>query len=200
MERQYWIRSKPVYTSLLWHEKATSHLVIAEGDGGMAVLKLLQQKYPTQIVRGFFVKSADSSKNYADIISNLAPDEFTVFTNANDALTALKTKLPDCYMGTRFYVAGSEGFIWQVAKELYDVGVQDDDIDKELCGTLARTVYCVHCKAMTQNAHHNIVTCTGCQRQLFVRDHFSRRLGAYMGLMVDAEEPGILPTIDEVYP
>ena len=53
---------------------------------------------------------------------------------------------------------------------------------------------------MTQNAHHNIVTCTGCQRQLFVRDHFSRRLGAYMGLMVDAEEPGILPTIDEVYP
>ncbi|MFT7414386.1 MAG: hypothetical protein ACI9FO_001045 [Methylophagaceae bacterium] len=200
MERQYWIRSKPVYTSLLWHEKATAHLVIAEGDGGMAVLKLLQQKYPIQIVRGFFAKSPDSLKKYADIIITLAPNEFTVFANANDALEAFKNSLADCHMGTRFYLAGSEEFIWQVAKELYQFGVQSDDIDKELCGSLARTVYCVHCKAITQNAHHNIVTCSGCQRKLFVRDHFSRRIGAYMGLMVDAEQPGDLPTINEVYP
>ena len=185
---------------MLWHEKATAHLVIAEGDGGMAVLKLLQQKYPIQVVRGFFAKSPNSLKNYADIISSIAPDEFTVFANADEAVTAFHDILAGCHMGTRFYVAGSEGFIWQVAKALYDFGVQDDDIDKELCGTLARTVYCVHCKAVTKNAHHNIVTCTGCQRHLFVRDHFSRRLGAYMGLMVDAEEPGVLPTIDEVYP
>jgi len=200
MERQYWIRSKPVYTSLLWHEKATAHLVIAEGDGGMAVLKLLQQKYPTQVVRGFYAKSSDSLKNYADIISSLIPDEFTVFANANDALKSLKNSLAEYHMGTRFYVAGSEAFIWQVAKELYDFGVQDDDIEKELCGTLARSVYCVHCKAITHNVHHNIVNCTGCQRKLFVRDHFSRRLGAYMGLMVDAEQPGDIPTINEVYP
>jgi hypothetical protein len=200
MERQYWIRSKPVYTSLLWHEKATGHVVIAEGDGGMAVLKLLQQQYPTQIVRGFFAKSPDTVKNYADIISSLVPDEFTVFANANEALKALKNSLPNCYMGTRFYVAGSEEFIWQVTKELYNFGVQSDDIDKELCGTLARTVYCVHCKTITKNVHHNIVSCDGCQRKLFVRDHFSRRLGAYMGLMVDAEQPGDIPTINEVYP
>ena len=200
MERQYWIRSKPVYTSLLWHEKATAHLVIAEGDGGMAVLKLLQQKYPTQIVRGFFAKSPDTLKNYADIINSLVPDEFTVFANTNEALTALNVVLPDCYMGTRFYVAGSEDFIWQVAKQLYDFGVQDDDIDKELCRTLARSVYCVHCKTITKNVHLNIVACDGCQRKVFVRDHFSRRLGAYMGLMVDAEQPGVLPEINEVYP
>lgn len=200
MERQYWIRSKPVYTSLLWHEKATAHVVIAEGDGGMAVLKLLQQKYPTQIVRGFFAKSSGSLKDYADIISSLAPDEFNTFANTNEALKALKNSLADCYMGTRFYVAGSEGFIWKIALELYRFGVQDDDIDKELCGTLARDVYCVHCKAITHNVHHDIASCEGCQRKLFVRDHFSRRLGAYMGLMVDAEQPGILPTINEVYP
>ncbi|HDY85361.1 hypothetical protein LCGC14_0611650 [marine sediment metagenome] len=200
MERQYWIRSKPVYTSLLWHEKATAHLVIAEGDGGMAVLKLLQQKYPTQQVNGFFVKSPNALKNYADIISSLAPAEFKVFGNTTEALNSLKITLADCCMGTCFYVAGSEGFIWQVAKVLASVGVQDDDIDKELCGTLARTVYCVHCKAITHDAHHSVVACSGCQRQLFIRDHFSRRLGAYMGLMVDAEQPGILPSIEEVYP
>jgi len=200
MERQYWIRSKPIYTSLLWYEKATAHFVIAEGDGGMAVLKLLQQKYPAQIVTGFFAKSSDSLKDYAEIISSLAPDEFTVFSNADETLKALKKSLADCCMGTRFYVAGSENFIWLVAKQLYTFGVQDDDIDKELSGTLARNVYCVHCKAITKNVHHDIASCEGCHRKLFVRDHFSRRLAAYMGIMVDAEQPGALPTINEVYP
>lgn len=200
MDRQYWIRSKPVYTTLLWHEKATAHVVIAEGDGGLAVLKLLQQKYPSQQVKGFFVKSPNALKNYADIISSLAPEEFKIYGNTNEALNSLKKSLADCCMGSRFYLAGSEGFIWSVAKVLASVGVQDDDIDKELCGTLARSVYCVHCKAITHDAHHNVVACSGCQRQLFIRDHFSRRLGAYMGLMVDAEQPGVLPSIQEVYP
>jgi hypothetical protein len=36
----------------------------------------------------------------------------------------------------------------------------------------------------------NIVQCVGCERWLLVRDHYSRRLAAYMGVMVDAEVPG----------
>jgi hypothetical protein len=32
-----------------------------------------------------------------------------------------------------------------------------------------------------------------------VRDHFSRRLGAFMGVMVDAEAPGEIPAIEEVF-
>jgi len=78
--------------------------------------------------------------------------------------------------------------------------VDDADIVKELTGTLARSVYCVHCKAITHNAHTNIQPCSGCGKNLFVRDHFSRRLGAYMGLMVDAEDPGQIPEIEEIYP
>ena len=200
MDRQYWIRSKPVYTSLMWHEKATAHCVIAAGDGGMEVLKLLQQKYPAQPVTGFFAKNQKTLKDYSEVISRLAPDEFSVFANEDTAIDSLRNFLPNCYMGTRFYVAGSEAFIWSVAHELANFGVQDDDINKQLCGTLARSVYCVHCKTVTHDVTHNIVECSGCQRNLFVRDHFSRRLGGYMGLMIDAEEPGNVPPIEEVYP
>jgi hypothetical protein len=33
-----------------------------------------------------------------------------------------------------------------------------------------------------------------------VRDHYSRRLAAYMGFQVDAEAPGMIPRIESVYP
>jgi dimethylamine monooxygenase subunit C len=43
------------------------------------------------------------------------------------------------------------------------------------------------------------VSCAGCARWLLVRDHYSRRLAAYMGVMVDAEAPGALPPLKDVF-
>ena len=40
--------------------------------------------------------------------------------------------------------------------------------------------------------------CPGCGRSLFVRDHFSRRLGAFQGVCVDAETPGDVPEAVEI--
>ena len=58
----------------------------------------------------------------------------------------------------------------------------------------------VHCRTITRGVHTNIVSCSGCGRSLFVRDHFSRRLGAYMGFQIDAEVPGEVPAAEVVYP
>ncbi len=201
MNRQYWIRSKPVYSTLYWRYQASQHIVVAEGDGGgMAIVKLLQQKYPSQPVSGFYVCAGHSPKEYGNIIAHLTDNEFTNFEDVKSALSALEDMLSACRMGSQFYVAGTEQFIWSVAHILAPFGVQDDDIVKELCGTLARPVYCVHCQTITQDVHDNITPCSGCQKYLFVRDHFSRKLGAYMGVMVDAEQPGDIPDIQEVYP
>ena len=41
-------------------------------------------------------------------------------------------------------------------------------------------------------------TCPGCGRALFVRDHFSRRLGAFQGVCIDAETPGEVPEPVEI--
>ncbi|HQU42797.1 MAG TPA: dimethylamine monooxygenase subunit DmmA family protein [Pirellulales bacterium] len=70
-------------------------------------------------------------------------------------------------------------------------------MQREHCGSAARRVYRIHCKTSHENVKTNLVPCTGCGRQLLVRDHYSRRLAAYMGVMADAESPGKLPPVQE---
>lgn len=200
MERGYWIRSKPLYDSLVWRQKATAHMVIAQGEGGIAVLKLFQQMCPREPIKLLFTDEGTAPKKYADIIQTLVPEGLQIAETEEAVLAALREQLPDCLMGTQFYVAGSEAFIWAVLDELKKYGVQDRNVEKEISGTLARSVYCVHCKTIDKNVHHSIHQCSGCGRHLFVRDHFSRRLGAYMGVMVDAEIPGDIPASEEIYP
>lgn len=198
MERGYRIRSKPIYQTLSWQDKALAHVVVARGAGGMAVLQLFQQMTPQQPVTVFYVRGNDG--DYSAMLARVAGDGFRVFEAEQDALYAFYRMLSDCRMGTRFYVAGTESFMWSVGKlaSLHDV--QDSEIMRELCHSLARPVYCVHCKTTMTDVTTNIVSCRHCARKLFVRDHFSRHLGAYMGLMIDAENPGDVPAIEEIYP
>lgn len=201
MERGYWIRSKPVYSALVWQQNATAHLVMVEGSaGGLAAIKLFQQMHPEHPTKVMYVKALEGQADYSVALSKVVPDELATFASSEQALDALKTYLTTAFMGLRIYVAGCERFMWSVAKIASDYGIDDSEIFKELTGTLARSVYCVHCKTITHNAHTNIQDCAGCAKKLFVRDHFSRRLGAYMGLMVDAENPGEVPEIEEIYP
>jgi predicted RNA-binding Zn-ribbon protein involved in translation (DUF1610 family) len=200
MQRGYWIRSKPLYDSLVWQTPAVVHLVVAGGEGGIAVLKLFQQMYPKDPIQVLYADLPTAEKNYSDILQQIVLEELDICDSEESLLENLEQRLKDCTMGTHFYVAGSEAFMWQVLQKTRAAGVQDVDVQKELCGTLARPVYCVHCKTITRDVHHNVFPCSNCGRHLFVRDHFSRRLGAYMGVMVDAEEPGNIPQIEEVYP
>ena len=49
MERGYWIRSKLVYSALVWQQNANAHLLMVEGGAGcMAAMKLFQQMQPEQ--------------------------------------------------------------------------------------------------------------------------------------------------------
>jgi len=200
MERGYWMRSKPAYSSLMWHEKASSHLVIASGDGGMAILKLFQQMHPAQPVTVLYEKNEQSSRDYSEILQKVVPENLYIHQGEALVIEHLKSILTDARMGLRIYVAGSEGFIWDITKVVGQFGVSNIDVMKELAGTLARTVYCVHCKAISKNVTTNITKCSGCERMLLVREHFSKNLGAYMGLMADVETPGEFAEIEEIYP
>jgi predicted RNA-binding Zn-ribbon protein involved in translation (DUF1610 family) len=100
-------------------------------------------------------------------------------------------------MGTRLYVAGSESFIGSVGQIAAKYDLAGDEVQREQSGSPARRVYCIHCKASQENVTTNVIRCPGCGRHLLVRDHYSRRLAAYMGVMADAEAPGVLPPIEE---
>jgi hypothetical protein len=120
---------------------------------------------------------------------------------SEEALTqALRAELGQGRMGLRLYLAGSDAFLWQSAREARAFGMSSDEMRLERCGSLERPVYCTHCTHVTQGVKTNLVVCPGCQRTLFVRDHFSRHLAAYMGFQIDAEVPGVIPPVEEAYP
>ena len=200
MEVGYKIRSQPEYKGLSWQTRATAHLILAQGSGAKAVINMLHQQHTDQPITLLYSHKLGEEIDCDLELKALLHSDQHVFDDEKIMFKALKLLLPFQYMGTRVYVAGSQEFIWAVADAVKAFGIDDADVIKELSGTTARSVYCVHCKAITHHATKNVTECVGCQRMLFVRDHFSRNLGAYMGLMVDAEDPGELPEIEEIYP
>ena len=125
--------------------------------------------------------------------------DLRLFADSSALLQEFRTVLTRSLMGTRLYVAGPESFMGLVMKIALEFNLNKDEIRAEESGTLARRIYCIHCRATTEQVRTNIVRCVGCDRWLLVRDHYSRRLAAYMGVMADAEAPGELPPLKEVF-
>lgn len=102
-------------------------------------------------------------------------------------------------MGTRLYTAGTEGFMGQVIQHAGNYFMDHHSIMTEHCGSLARRIQCVHCKGVTENVTTNVARCSHCGVDLAVRDHYSRRLAAFMAVSADAEAPGNLPIVEEIF-
>jgi hypothetical protein len=113
---------------------------------------------------------------------------------------ALKQRLSRETMGFRLYAIGSETFLADVAALGAQAGLSRAEMALGHAGSLARRVYCVHCRTVTEGVTDSVFTCAGCGASLFVRDHFSGRMAAFMGVQVDAEAPGELPPIETLYP
>jgi len=132
-------------------------------------------------------------------MQNADVGEIQLFNDTAAALAQFETILESSIMGTRLYVSGPEAFMGLAMRIAGRFNLNSDEIRAEECGSLARRVHCIHCRVATEQVTTNIVQCEGCQRWLVVRDHYSRRLAAYMGVMVDAEVRGELPPIEEVF-
>jgi dimethylamine monooxygenase subunit C len=148
--------------------------------------------------RVLFVPDAGAAGEIAQFKA-AAVGDVRAFAGTPALLEQFRAILGESLMGTRLYVAGPENFIGLVMKIALEFNLNKDEIRAEECGTLARRVYCIHCRTTTENVRTNIVRCDDCERWLLVRDHYSRRLAAYMGVMVDAEAPGELPPLKEVF-
>jgi dimethylamine monooxygenase subunit C len=207
------IKSKPVYAPLQADIRGRYHLMLGMGVGAAPLLRVIAEMRDTAAqslknTRVMFVPDPGSGTT-APGQTGTAP-EIDQFASASVAdvqefaaipamLERFRAILGQSLMGTRLYVAGPESFIGLVMKIALEFNLNKDEIRAEECGTLARRVYCIHCRATTENVRTNIVRCVDCDRWLLVRDHYSRRLAAYMGVMADAEAPGELPPIREVF-
>ena len=196
------IKSKPVYAPLQADTRGRYHLMLGMGVGAAPLLRVIDEMRAAaqslQNTRVLFVPDAAAPLGIEQFKA-AAVGDLQAFERPPALLERFAAILGQSLMGTRLYVAGPESFIGLAMKIALEFNLNKDEIRAEECGSLARRVYCIHCRATTEDVRTNIVRCVGCARWLLVRDHYSRRLAAYMGVMADAEAPGELPPLKEVF-
>jgi NAD(P)H-flavin reductase len=197
------IRSKPVYAPLQPDLRGRYHLMVGHGIGAdplLRVLRDLQVAGPSAGARTqvLYARDVAGQEQFSDQFRASGAGTVLLFESSDTLLEALNAALSEALMGTRLYVAGPESFIGLAMRTALRFNLNKDEIRAEECGSLARRVYCIHCRSAIENVRTNIVECS-CGRWLIVRDHYSRRLAAYMGVMVDAEAPGERPPVKDSF-
>jgi predicted RNA-binding Zn-ribbon protein involved in translation (DUF1610 family) len=191
------IKSRPVYTSLT-PRPGRQHLVMTDDGGAPAVLALLAAADPTFLARTVLVHAPppDGSSGSTAVGRSLSAAGAATLLLASDedqAIGTLRDALVDARMGTQVYVAGTENLIARVVEVGLQAGLELGVIMAEHRGSHERRVQCVHCKTVIDHVTTQPVRCPGCGLALLVRDHYSRRIGAFQGVCIDAEAPGSAP-------
>jgi dimethylamine monooxygenase subunit C len=196
------IKSRPVYTGLAIDDNAQRHLFALEGEGAAALADQVSAKGKDFLSKAEILYVSDASKNATPLksLEQLKPDILWSAPSIPVLLNRLRQNLVNAHMGSRLYLSGTEGFIGQCMKVALEQDVDFNSIMTEHRGSEARRVQCVHCKGITENVKTQPFTCTHCGVELLVRDHYSRRLAAFQGVCIDAEEPGTAPPQEVMFP
>jgi hypothetical protein len=115
------------------------------------------------------------------------------------AMPRLSVSLQRARMGPQLYFAGSETLLGMATMVAMQAGFDHQALQTEHRGSLARRVQCVHCKGFTENVTTQPAHCSHCGLLLLVRDHYSRRLAAFQGVNINAEDPSVVPAAEEVF-
>jgi hypothetical protein len=176
------VKSQPMYTPLSADTAARLHVLVAEPVGLEAVLRVLgeieRSGAPAEV---YWLGSAPTQ-----LEARVTVHAFNSVTRLGEAL---RQRLASAGMGLRLYLAGREAFLWKVNLPARETGLREDEIQREACGSRARRVFCVHCRQVLEKVTTNPVVCPSCNVLLEVRDHFSRALAAYIGVVINAEDP-----------
>ena len=175
-------KSRPVYTPFGLDPAGRAHLVVTSLDAppegiedSLANIEVWTVKHNGPGVP-------------APIVAGLRP-----FRSTTELLVQLSHRLTRETAGLRLYAVGPEAFVWDAYNAAMAAGLHPSEISLHRAGPFVRRVYCSHCRTIIEGVPVNIVACPSCEAALFVRDHFSRRLAAFMGVKVDAEVPGEIP-------
>jgi hypothetical protein len=185
-------KSRPIYEPLRVDHTGRAHLIVSD---------------LTAIPPDCFAGGLPDANIETWLVKTIAPGiqapetgAIRAFRAPADLLTHLAARLAREPVGLRLYAIGTEAFVWDAANTARAAGMGKDEVFLAQAGSLRRRVYCTHCKTMNEDVTTNITPCRACGAALFVRDHFSRRLAAFMGVMVDAEMPGEIPELEVLYP
>ncbi|MFT4100960.1 MAG: dimethylamine monooxygenase subunit DmmA family protein [Burkholderiaceae bacterium] len=182
--------SRPVYQPFRPDASGRTHVALADASARDALARFVDDavRAGLPLARVRVLDQADSQ-----VDSDREAD-------ADAAALALRALLDDADMGTRLYLLGAEHTVWPLARLARELGLMPEAIHVWSAGRARRPVYCVHCRTRMPDCERTVVPCAGCGRALGVRDHFSRELGAYLGVRIDAEHPGRIPAAEALQP
>ncbi|MBK3406123.1 hypothetical protein H0176_26130 [Methylorubrum populi] len=185
------IKSRPIYERLHIDPSGLRHLLVVDSPS-----------YPSEALSaeadGLEIWSV-APRESEGVIGAFASEKERRFRSVSHLLERLVHRLEHERMGLRLYAAGQEGFLWDVFGIAQHAGMGKQEVFLTQFGSKARRVHCVHCRTFNEGVTTTIVRCDGCGAHLFVRDHFSRRLSAFMGVKIDAEVPGEVPPAEQAY-
>lgn len=190
------IRSRPVWGTLT-PRPGSAHLLIADGEGAEAILDLAKADPSLMATAHIIYVSKDDG--FADALRALNPAQFYQGPSYEASVSRIRHVLAAAKMGLQVYLTGTEGLMGQAMNEAMQAGVPHTAIQTEHRGSTARRMQCVHCKGITEDVATDPFVCSHCGLNLFVRDHYSRRLAAYQGVCIDAEDPGNVPQAKGIY-
>lgn len=190
------IRSRPVYGELE-PRPGSAHLIVADGEGADAVVDLFAKagaEEGAMLAKAHIIYApGPNGTDLADRLEALGAEQFFRSPTFASALPRIRKVLADAHMGLQVYLTGTEGLMGQVQAEAMAAGIPHSAVQTEHRGSTVRRVQCVHCKGITENVRTDPFVCSHCGLSLFVRDHYSRRLAAFQGVNIDAEDPGLVP-------
>lgn len=192
-------KSRPFYGTLK-PVSATTHLVVAEGEGATAVQALVAAA-PADFLSNatlVYAKGSDGP-DHTEALQSLGFARFHTSSTAAAALPRVHGALERLRMGTQIYLAGNESALSLFVKACIDAGQDYQGLQTQHCGSLARRVQCVHCKGITEGVTTQPAECAHCGLLLLVRDHYSRRIGAFQGVNINAEDPTEVPAMEEMF-
>jgi predicted RNA-binding Zn-ribbon protein involved in translation (DUF1610 family) len=188
------IRSRPVYGTLEARDGA-AHLMIADAHGAQAILDVAT---PDMMAKAHIIY-IPKGEAYEEQLQALKPAQFYTGPSYAAAESRIQKALTDGKMGLQIYLTGTEGVMGQAQHAAMQAGIPHTAIQTEHRGSVARRMQCVHCKGITEDVETDPFVCGHCGLNLFVRDHYSRRLAAYQGVCIDAEDPGNVPASKGIY-
>ncbi|WP_298917770.1 dimethylamine monooxygenase subunit DmmA family protein [uncultured Roseobacter sp.] len=188
------IKSRPVW-GRLEARAGKHHLMIADAEGAEAIIAIAT---PDLMARTHIIFIAKGT-SHGDALRALNPAQFYEGPTYAASVQRIRRVFQDAHMGLQVYLAGTEGVMGQAMREAIEAGIPHTAIQTEHRGSVARRMQCVHCKGITEDVETDPFVCAHCGLNLFVRDHYSRRLAAYQGVRVDAEDHGNVPEPRGIY-
>lgn len=164
-------KSVPLYSPASINRYATRHILVSDGTDDNAPKTLIADIDAKADLTLLCVGSPEIADE-----SELQQAFFKLLSNAR--------------IGAHLYLFGDESFIWTLHSFALDHGFSNEEITLVHSGNRThQLVYCVHCANLQTQAVQHVVTCQNCGIELEVRAHFSRRLGAYLGVCLNADKP-----------